>query len=79
MAAPIFGPIFFILFESLIFFVLLNVFIGIICNAFCACLEERGELSFTNEIREFQDTINGMLAKKDPDAELKKQLLAELK
>ena len=64
--------------QGLIFLVLLNVFIGIICDAFCECLEEKGDLSFTNEVRDFKNKVQDMLKKKDPDAELKKQLMAEM-
>lgn len=50
VVSPVFGPIFFMLFQGLIFFILLNIFIGIICDAFCECLEEKGDLSFVNEV-----------------------------
>jgi len=77
--SPIFGALFFILFQSLIFFILLNVFIGIICEAFCQCLEERGEISFTGEMRGLGEKIQGLMKHTDPDADLKRKLMADMR
>ena len=76
--SPIFGPIFFILFQSLIFFILLNVFIGIICDSFAICLEERGEISFSNEMRDLRQRLADMTKSVDPDEEIKRKLMEEL-
>ena len=76
--SPLFGPIFFILFQGLIFFILLNIFIGIICDAFSVCLEERGDISFTHELRALGERLNAMTTRVDPDEAIRQKLMEEM-
>merc|ERR1711907_238802 len=79
LAQPIIAPLYFLLFQALVFFVLLNIFVGVIMDSMSLVMEERGELDITKEWVEFKQYCKEFFKRGDPDADIIAQLMAEQK
>eukprot|EP00656_Telonema_subtile_P057876 TRINITY_DN962_c0_g1_i3.p1 TRINITY_DN962_c0_g1~~TRINITY_DN962_c0_g1_i3.p1 ORF type:complete len:580 (+),score=172.79 TRINITY_DN962_c0_g1_i3:788-2527(+) len=78
-ANPIVAPLYFLGFQALVFFVLLNIFVGVVIDSMNHVVRERGELDFVEEWASFKATCKEFFTRKDADEEIIEQLLAEQK